>query len=461
MIIATSKPTHICIITESQYKSLVEDVYVNSADTKKKTARLTYDRSGSKIKKGNLLGNDFLGTDKMLQNNDDTYEVPLKGGIMSYNITSISGKEVMHYFKNKVAQVQLKDENGNKDVYQLFMEDEEFNKFEQDFENKVGVVVKSKLQDFKTVDGQPISSLSIYPVPSSSDFNDVMAEVLQRKGFNGMNVQIINRNILNKDTSKLEKDIDFIKKNKEYYSQKRNNKSDFSHEAQLNTDMNRLIAHSNTKQYIDELNNLGTMILKAYYGRNKQQITPKQIERIGTLYIEYVNIYNKIIKSAEYFAETDNKMHKQLVRKFMEAIKYSKGPSIESRTRDIFNIARQSNTWNERQIKMQYPIDVCQWKFNNFQIKYLGNDTRMGLKNYFQPNNDMEMVQQEVQKAQNTAVVVFDDNVSGGATLSDICLQLKNLGINNLIPITFGKMHTQWSIGTIPIGQPENGFNMS
>lgn len=148
----------------------------------------------------------------MLQNNDDTYEVPLKGGIVSYNITSISGQEVMHYFKNKVAQVQLKDENGNKDIYQLFMEDEDFNKFEQDFENKVGIVVKSKLQGFKTIDGQPISSLSIYPVPSSSDFNDVMAKVLQRKGFNGMNVQIINCNILNKDTSKLEKDVDFIKK---------------------------------------------------------------------------------------------------------------------------------------------------------------------------------------------------------------------------------------------------------
>lgn len=212
MILATNPPRKVCIITENQYKSLAEDVYVNSVDSKKKNAHLTYDRSRSKIKKGNLLGNDFLGTNKMLQNNDDTYEVPLKGGIVSYNITSISGQEVMHYFKNKVAQVQLKDENGNKDMYQLIMEDEDFNKFEQDFENKVGVVVKSKLQGFKTINAQPISSLSIYPVPSSSDFNDVMAKVLQRKGFNGMHVQIINRNILNKDASKLEKDVDFIKK---------------------------------------------------------------------------------------------------------------------------------------------------------------------------------------------------------------------------------------------------------
>lgn len=88
----------------------------------------------------------------------------------------------------------------------------------------------------------------------------------------------------------------------------------------------------------------------------------------------------------------------------------------------------------------------------------------MGLMNYYQKNNnadDVEMVEQEIKKARNTVVVVFDDNVSGGATLSDICLQLKKLGINNLIPITFGEMSQQWRVGMTDVYKPENGFNMN
>lgn len=54
---------------------------------------------------------------------------------------------------------------------------------------------------------------------------------------------------------------------------------------------------------------------------------------------------------------------------------------------------------------------------------------------------------------------VIDDNVSGGATLSDICLQLKNLGIRYIIPITFGKMRTSYTQGVLKINEPENSFN--
>lgn len=88
----------------------------------------------------------------------------------------------------------------------------------------------------------------------------------------------------------------------------------------------------------------------------------------------------------------------------------------------------------------------------------------MGLKNYYQRNNseqDADMVQQEINKAQDTIVIIFDDNISGGATLSDICLQLSKLGMKNIIPITFGEMHQQWRIGTTSIHKPENGFNMN
>ena len=85
----------------------------------------------------------------------------------------------------------------------------------------------------------------------------------------------------------------------------------------------------------------------------------------------------------------------------------------------------------------------------------------MALKNYFKPNEDEEFVINEIEKTQNSILVIFDDNVSGGATLSDICLQLKNLGVQNIIPITFGEMSVSWGNSYNLINQPENGnFNM-
>ena len=95
-------------ITESQYilleRKIDEDVYVNGINGKK--ANLTYTkRQNTNMTKnrGNMKSSDMLDTGKMDQNNNDTFIVPLKGGINSYNITSIKGVDVMHYFKNKIS----------------------------------------------------------------------------------------------------------------------------------------------------------------------------------------------------------------------------------------------------------------------------------------------------------------------------------------------------------------------
>lgn len=82
----------------------------------------------------------------------------------------------------------------------------------------------------------------------------------------------------------------------------------------------------------------------------------------------------------------------------------------------------------------------------DFQIKNLSNDVRMGLKNYFMV--DADIVEKEMNKIKGTVFVIFDDNISGGATLSDICLQAKQLGIEYIIPITFGEMQKKYSLGT-------------
>ena len=476
MILNVHLPQKTVIINESQYKILLEDVYINGINNKKKQAKLTYSKNN--YSKGNLSPNDKLKTDKMNINNGDTYEVPLKGGIISYNITSIKGKEVMHYFKRNLGksggktELAFKNEKGEKEFYELVMENSEFQQFLKDFERKVGAVVNSKISDFKTEDGKQPTELSIYPVPSSSNFNITMGKILSVTGFEGMNVRLINSNILKKDTSKLMKDLDFIEKNKEYYNSPYGRTSDkngthelpYSHQDQLDTDLNKLIAHSNINKYIDELNSLGTKLIQTYNSRNKQNITPRQIERIGDLYGKYVLTYEQLVNSATYKSTIENKYKTRMANKLIKAIKYSKGPSIEGRTIGIYNIARQSQSFNDYDIQTKTPLDVCQWETINFEIKKFGNDTRMGLMNYYQKNNnadDAEMVEQEIEKARNTVVVVFDDNVSGGATLSDICLQLKKLGINNLIPITFGEMSQQWRVGMTDVYKPENGFNMN
>ena len=73
----------------------------------------------------------MLKTDKMEKNNGDTYEVPLKGGIMSYNITSIKGVDVMHYFKNYFDKKATKTKiNGEENiVFHAYDKDAEYGGF--------------------------------------------------------------------------------------------------------------------------------------------------------------------------------------------------------------------------------------------------------------------------------------------------------------------------------------------
>lgn len=80
----------------------------------------------------------------------------------------------------------------------------------------------------------------------------------------------------------------------------------------------------------------------------------------------------------------------------------------------------------------------------------------MALKNYFQPNTDRTVVDNELNDLENYMFLIFDDNISGGATLSDICYQLKNLGIKYIVPITFGKMRESWNSRTIVVNKPKN-----
>ena len=95
-------------VKESKLALIGEDVYASKKKGKKKI-QLSYKKRADNIDStrnhGNLNTSELLNTGRMDRDNSDTYIVPLKGGINSYNITSINGTEIMHYFKNKFAQV--------------------------------------------------------------------------------------------------------------------------------------------------------------------------------------------------------------------------------------------------------------------------------------------------------------------------------------------------------------------
>ena len=85
MILNVQLPQKTVIINESQYKILLEDVYINGINNKKKQAKLTYSKNN--YSKGNLSPNDKLKTDKMNINNGEVtnYTVGDEEGNLSHS----------------------------------------------------------------------------------------------------------------------------------------------------------------------------------------------------------------------------------------------------------------------------------------------------------------------------------------------------------------------------------------
>lgn len=74
------------------------------------------------------------------------------------------------------------------------------------------------------------------------------------------------------------------------------------------------------------------------------------------------------------------------------------------------------------------------------------------MKGYFTLNNDKFKEYENI--FEHSLLVIFDDNVSGGATLSDICLRLKEAGLKTICPITFGQMEQKWTMNFKPLSKP-------
>lgn len=340
--------------------------------------------------------------------------------------------------QNKKTNIDI-NVNGVKSEYELFMDDPEFERFKEIFLKKVNNVVNYAIQTFNN--NTKFEGVSIYPVPSSSNFNTTMCKAIAGKmQISGLPTRAINDTIFKKDLKDLQKDKDFINKNKEYYSGRmyKGGTNDVTHEQWLDDTIRK---YNNTtaaqdQTLIDNYNNCVKRVITSY--RNK--VNP---QKLAANY--------KILVDAQQAIR--QRLQKNRWENAFKEIKYAKGPSVEKRSEAIWNIITPilGKTY-----MLQHKIDIVEIEKINFQIKNLTNDTRMGLKNYFKVQQGKE---EEIDQIKNTVFVIFDDNISGGATLSDICYQCKKIGINYLVPITFGVMRTKYNNGLMQINRPKNGFN--
>lgn len=69
----------------------------------------------------------------------------------------------------------------------------------------------------------------------------------------------------------------------------------------------------------------------------------------------------------------------------------------------------------------------------NFEIKSIEDKKRRSIEGLFEINPNLKGIQQYL-KGKN--IVIFDDNISSGATLDDICLELQKYNVKSILPIT-------------------------
>lgn len=452
---------------EESKKKLNEVAYINGIKGKK--AMIHYEK-GANRSKGSLYAAENLKTDLMDQTNQDTYEVTLKGGLKSYNITSIKGQYVMQYFKHYFDSQKAKAEYQGKE-YEMDMETNEFNQFMKQFIRKIEFVVKYRLNAIKSAHPEiNFNTISIYPIKSSSNFNVKMAEELSKMSICGMNVQVIDTNILTKDLKNLQIDNDFVRLNQKYYNSPRSSAEapviDF-----LKNDISKNVNAQNAQRLVGNLNELCYKILHLLRNLPVSKKPEASIQKMSDYYKKYVDCIKEIIRNSHYHNEITGEDSKTILNKLIIPIKYSKGPSIEKRTEKIFSLIKpylrafKSPIDNEPYLKKIY--DVCEWRPAPFEIKNTSNGERMGMRNIYRFNNDTpemaEHIQEELNRIRGTLFVVFDDNISGGATLSDVCYQFLSSGVErySMVPITFGQMSEKWSYGRIPLFKPEGGFKYS
>ena len=440
----------------------------NKINTKNKTIGLTYSKGNWASNNANF--NDKLGTKEMDQDNANTIEVPLKGGLISYNITDIKGVEVMHYFKRKYeknhpTQIDVIDKEGSKDSYKLKMDNNEERTFINRFIRKIEYVIKEWMKKNKKND-IPYSKISILPVSSTSNFNkNFVKEELLKLNINGLKCEVVDPDIIVKNLENLQRDEDFIENNREFYDS--NYVKTNPENGTVNQHIDDIISKNKpllqVDSYINEINKTVSVLLNFIYNnKNIEKLTPLKIERLKKYYKKYVDLIRRCY-AITYYSSIDGKEHHFQHEQILNMIKYSKGISIDNRSKLLWDMVKPYLRSEKSQVdnKSYEKMPLCYWKKHDFEIKKIRNSERLGLKNIYNLNNNLDEKKrnEEIAKMKGGILLIFDDNISGGATLSDVCLQCKNLGAENIIPITFGKMTESNTMGGLKLNTPSDGYN--
>ena len=446
-------------LTESQVQFLKENVYVSSLKGNK--AYLTYNQNSYNYNHGTQNNKENLKTDKMDMDNGDTYELKLKDGTICYNITSIKGVEIMHYFKHlwNNQKTTMLDKDMNEYELTMLKQDEE--KFINRFIKKVSFVIKAYEQEHQFTP----DTITILPIPSSSNFNNKMAELLSGMNINGKAITKVSDDFIRKSIETLRRDSEFIERNKDYYNGyffigKPDSKSVNDY---IDFNLNKVQSLNKIRPLVDELDVCAKNIFAIYYRYNHSaslnKVTEKMTNALVNSYIDYYNSLMKIMEEAKFNNNIDNKESKMFISKVIQPIKYAKGPSVDKRSEVIWTIVKPylKNKTCPVNNKPYTKVDIVEWQPLNFQIKNLSNAERMGMRGYF--NIEQEKIENEIKAIKNNLIIIFDDNISGGATMSDVVLSLKEAGISNILPITFGEMQEKWVLGPMSVRRPEGSNN--
>lgn len=436
MILNISDKSKKIYISESKLHTIMEDVFANRRIGKNKL-QITYNKRNNSDRirnKGQLNPFDTINTGKMDQNNSDTFIVPLKGGIDSYNITSIRGTEIMHYFKNKFAKMNIDlDGDGVKESYELWMDDPEYKEFMRQFCNKVNIVINYAIRKMGAI--EDFTGISLYPVPSSSNFNETMVNQLAGKvKFANLPTIAINSTMFKKNEENVKADEDFMNKNASYFNGRMfaTGSDNISHRDFVYKTTSKINQIGKIKKLIDSYNDVYWNRLYMYYMTGYKRNSPKFAQTLAERYKEVSDILNEIENEMYYLGGKMETPYKKMKR--------TKNPSEMKNTEDVWRIVKPFFRGTG-----QKPIIMHRLQLDDFQIKNLSNDIRMGMMDYFSTND--EATQRELEKTKGTVFVIFDDNISGGATLSDICYNARKLGIKYIIPITFGEMASKYTLG--------------
>lgn len=108
------------------------------------------------------------------------------------------------------------------------------------------------------------------------------------------------------------------------------------------------------------------------------------------------------------------------------------------------NYAQKQNDGNNVNLtnnedKYQHLDDSAESSNNEWQIKKKGEWARRILRNLFQINQNKSKYFSK-EDYETSVIVIFDDNVSGGASMDNVCYAIEEIGWKHIIPLTLSAM---------------------